>query len=126
VLIKKHPLAEAELKVKILKEFHNLLLLFLKRGVNTLNPYKPSVNYEIRIKKDTNGNELLLLFSLLYSILREELLVLKKTLKDLLDKGFIRVSNSLTRAPILFMWKLRGGLRFCCNYKAFNVIITAD
>ena len=69
MLIKKHPLAKAKLKAKIPKEFHNLLLLFLKRGVNVLNPYKPGVNYEIHIKKDANKNKLLLLFSLLYNIL---------------------------------------------------------
>jgi len=69
MLIKKHPLAKAKLKAKIPKEFHNLLLLFLKRGVNVLNPYKPNINYKIRIKKDINGNKLLLPFNLLYSIL---------------------------------------------------------
>lgn len=31
----------------------------------------------------------------------EELLVLRKTLMDLLDKGFIRASNSPATAPIL-------------------------
>jgi len=69
VLIKKHPLAKAKLKVRIFKEFYNLLPLFLKRGANTFNPYKPSVNYEICIKKDANRNKLPLLFNLLYSIL---------------------------------------------------------
>ena len=126
MLIKKHPLAEAKLKVKILKEFYNLLPLFLKWGVNILNLYKPSVNYKIRIKKDVNRNELLLLFSPLYSILREELLVLKKMLKDLLDKGFIKVSNFLAKAPVLFIWKLRGGLRFCYDYKTLNAITVTD
>jgi len=126
VLIKKHPLTKAELKARIFKEFYNLLLLFLKWGVNVLNPYKLSINYKIRIKKDINRNKLLLLFSLLYNILREELLILKKTFKDLLDKGFIKVNNSLTRALILFIWKLKGGLRFYYNYKTFNVIITTD
>jgi len=68
-----------------------------------LNLYKLSVNYKICIKKDVNKNKLLLLFSLLDNILREELLVLKKMLKDLLDKGFIKVSNSLVKALILFI-----------------------
>jgi len=90
------------------------------------NPYKPGINYEIYIKKDVNRNELLLPFSLLYSMLREELLVLKKMFKDLLDKGFIKVSNSLARALVLFMWKLGGGLRFCYDYKALNAITVTD
>ncbi|KAM4059191.1 reverse transcriptase (RNA-dependent DNA polymerase) [Hirsutella rhossiliensis] len=33
---------------------------------------------------------------------REELLVLRKTLKDLLDRGFIRASSSAAAAPVLF------------------------
>jgi len=41
---------------------------------------------------------------------REELLVLRKTLTELLDKNFIRVSQSLAAAPVLFARKLGGGL----------------
>ncbi len=41
---------------------------------------------------------------------RDELLVLQKTLIDLLDKGFIRVSNSLAAALVLFIKKPGGGL----------------
>ena len=41
---------------------------------------------------------------------RDELLVLRKMLIDLLDKGFIRVSNLLIAALILFIKKPIGGL----------------
>jgi hypothetical protein len=51
---------------------------------------------------------------------RDELLVLWKTLINLLNKGFIQVSNSLAVALILFVKKPRGGLRFCVNYKGLN------
>ena len=57
---------------------------------------------------------------------RDELLVLRKTLIDLLDKGFIRVSNSLTVAPVLFIKKLKGGLRFCIDYRGLNRVIKKD
>src|SRR6266513_6443059 len=57
---------------------------------------------------------------------RGELLVLRKTLNDLLDKGFIRVSNSPAAAPVLFARKPGGGLRFCCNYRALNKITRKD
>ena len=40
---------------------------------------------------------------------RDELLVLCKTLLDLLDKGFIRVSHSPAGAPVLFARKPGGG-----------------
>ena len=57
---------------------------------------------------------------------RDELLILQKTLTDLFDKGFIRVSNSLTAAPVLFVKKPRGGLRFCINYRGLNRVIKKD
>jgi hypothetical protein len=57
---------------------------------------------------------------------RDELLVLQKTLINLLDKGFIRVSNSLTAALVLFVKKPRGGLRFCVDYRGLNRITKKD
>ena len=47
---------------------------------------------------------------------KDELLVLKKTFIKLLNKGFIQVNNSLIIALILFIKKLREGLRFYINY----------
>ena len=57
---------------------------------------------------------------------RDELLVLRKTLTELLDKGFIRVSNSPAAASILFVRKPGGGLRFCVDYRALNRITRKD
>jgi hypothetical protein len=57
---------------------------------------------------------------------REMLLVLRKTLTELLEKGFIRVSNSPAAAPILFVKKPSGGLRFCVDYRALNAISRKD
>ena len=47
---------------------------------------------------------------------KDELLVLQKILLDYLSKGFIRVSNSLAAAPVLFAKKPGGGLRFYVDY----------
>ena len=47
--------------------------------------------------------------------------MLRKTLNKLLDKGFIRISNSLVRTPVLFA-KKEGGLRFYVNYRGLNNI----
>ena len=51
---------------------------------------------------------------------RDELLVLRKTLTDLLDKEFIRVSNSPAAALVLFVRKLGGGL--CQGLQSMHVI----
>jgi hypothetical protein len=57
---------------------------------------------------------------------REEILVLRKTLVEYLEKGFIRVSNSPAAAPVLFVRKGNGTLRFCCDYRALNKITMKD
>src|SRR6266536_2657346 len=57
---------------------------------------------------------------------RDELLVLRKTLSELLDKGFIRVSSSPAAAPILFVRKPGGGLWFCVDYRALNGLTRKD
>ena len=58
-------------------------------------------------------------------MIRDELLVLRKTLNELLDKGFIRASNFLAGAPVLFA-KKEGGLRFYLDYQGLNNIIRKD
>jgi len=57
---------------------------------------------------------------------RDELLILRKTFTDLLDKGFIRVSNSPVAAPVLFIKKPGGGLRFYIDYRGLNRVIKKD
>jgi hypothetical protein len=53
---------------------------------------------------------------------RGELLVLRKELICLLDKGWIRASSSPATSPVLFAKKPEGELRFCVNYRALNAI----
>jgi hypothetical protein len=57
---------------------------------------------------------------------RDKLLVLRKTLTELLDKGFIQVSHSPAAAPILFVRKPSRGLRFCVDYQGLNKLTKKD
>ena len=57
---------------------------------------------------------------------REELLVLRKTLYELLDAGFIRASSTEGGAPVIFVKKPGGGLRFYVDYRALNAITEKD
>ena len=51
-----------------------------------------------------------------------ELKELKKQLKDLLDKGFIRPSISSWGAPMLFVRKKDGSLYMCIDYRQLNKV----
>jgi hypothetical protein len=59
-------------------------------------------------------------------MIRDELLVLRRTLLDLLDKGFIRASSSPARSLVLFVRKPGGRLRFYVDYRALNAIMKKD
>ncbi|GAQ92139.1 putative retrotransposon protein [Klebsormidium nitens] len=56
----------------------------------------------------------------IYRLSPSELEELRRTLDDLLAKGFIRPSNSPWGAPVLFAPKKDRGLRFCIDYRRLN------
>jgi hypothetical protein len=55
-------------------------------------------------------------------MMREKLLVLHKTLTELLNKQFIQVSNSFAAVSVLFVQKSEDELQFCVNYCDLNWI----
>lgn len=54
---------------------------------------------------------------------REELLVLRKTLADLLDKGWVRACALPASLPVFFAKKLTGGLKLFFDYRGLNAIV---
>ena len=85
-----------------------------------------SINYKIVLEKTINKKDSQVPQSPLYSIFRRELLVLQKTLIELLNKNFIRASNSLAAASILFAKKSSGELRFYVDYRELNALTLKD
>jgi hypothetical protein len=57
-----------------------------------------------------------------YKMSWKELAELKIQLKDLLDKGFIRLSSSPWGSPALFVSKKDKGLRLCVDYRPLNAV----
>ena len=49
-----------------------------------------------------------------------EMTELKKQVTEFLEKGILSPSNSPYGAPVLFVQKPNGGLRFCLDYRALN------
>lgn len=123
--LKKKPPADPTKTVPtdILTEFPDL---FDTNEAMKLPPHRPGIDHEVNLVRDSSGNEAPLPWGPLYNMSREELLVLRKTLNEYLDLGFIRASSSAAAAPVLFVKKPNGGLRFCCDYRALNAITKRD
>ena len=98
---------------------------FLRTEADKLAPHRPGIDHTIPlIQKDGKDPEVP--WGPLYGMSREELLALRKELTSLLDRGFIRVSRSSAAAPVLFVKKPGGGLRFCVDYRGLNAISEKD
>ena len=80
-----------------------------------LPPHAPH-NHAIEINNDQ------FLFGPIYSLSAVELDVLKKYIKDNLEKGFIVLFMSSAGTLILFTKKKDGGLWLCMNYQSLNAL----
>lgn len=108
------------------QHYHEFIEVFEPANATKIPPSRPGIDHEILLEKDANGHEKAVPWGPLYSMSREELLVLRKTLTELLDKNFIRVSKSPAGAQVPFAKKLGGGLRFCVDYRGLNAITRKD
>jgi hypothetical protein len=113
-------------KEKLPKEHHRYLKLFSRMLADQLPAHRPGIDHKIPLEKTSDGKEPNLPWGPLYGMSRGELLVLRKTLTELLDKNFIRASSSPAGAPVLFAKKPGGGLRFCVDYRALNALTQKD
>ena len=120
------PKKRTDPRQKLPQHYHEFLPLFDHSAADQLPPLRPGVDHEIPLEKDESGQEKPLPWGPLYGMSREELIVLRKTLTELLDKNFIRASSSSASAPVLFVRKPGGGLRFCVDYRGLNAITSKD
>lgn len=111
---------------KLPRHFQEFLDVFSHKKAEQLPPLRGSGTDHAIELEPVDGKQPTVPWGPLYSMSRDELLVLRKTLTELLDKGFIRVSNSPAAAPVLFVKKPGGGLRFCVDYRGLNQITKKD
>ena len=113
-------------KEKLPKEYHPWLDVFDQTAAERLPPHWKSQDHAIQLEPKADGSVPEVPWGPLYTMSQNELLVLCNTLNGLLDKGFICVSQSSAAAPVLFVKKPGGGLRFCVDYCGLNKITRKD
>lgn len=113
-------------KSKVPRHYWDHLQVFEENDNGKPPPHREGVDIEINLEKGPDGQEKKPPWGPLYSMSRDELLVLRKTLLEHLDKGYIRASQSPAAAPVLFAKKPGGGLRFCVDYRGLNAITVKD
>ena len=97
---------------------------FNRQNAKTLPPHRKGIDHEINFVEGKANDDVPAMP--LYQISKDQLLVLRKTLTELLDNDFIRVSNSPAAALVIFVKKPGGGLRFCVDYRRLNEISRKD
>ena len=94
--------------------------VFSKRASDELPPSR-LYDHKISLEKEHD-----LGFSPLYKMTTAELETVKKYLVNNLEKGFIAPSQAPFAAPILFVKKANGSLRFCIDFRKLNQITRKD
>jgi hypothetical protein len=126
-LDRRNPVSNSEkVRKKLPKELKGLERCFDNDEGTAIPPHRPGRNHAIPLEKNEQGKERDVPWRPLYGMSREELLILRKTLTDLLDKGWIRISNLAAKAPVLFVKKPGERFRFCVDYRASNAIISQN
>ena len=97
-------------------QYHEYLDVFDRNKANSLPPHR-AWDHAIEIQPGKTPPS-----SRPYSMNKFELKALRDYLDKELAKGFIRVSRSPAAAPVLFVKKPNGDLRFCIDYRGLNSI----
>jgi hypothetical protein len=85
---RKQKKTEEEIQEEIPDEIGEQADAFLNNDNGAVAPHQGNYNHTIELVKDNKGKEVQVPWGPLYSMSREELLVLRKTLTDYLDKGW--------------------------------------
>ncbi len=113
---------KTDLRTILFDHYHEFLNVFDHTMTEKLSSLREEdTDHQIELK-EVNEKESKVLWGPLYNMVREKLLVLHKTLTELLNKQFIQVSNSFAAVSVLFVWKSEGELWFCVNYCDLNWI----
>jgi hypothetical protein len=99
-------------------EYHDFLDVFFKEKVDILSSHRKH-DHRIKLEKNHESDHE---YASLYNLSEDELLLMKKYLKEHLNKNFIESSIASYASSILFAKKSDDELRFCVNYRKLNAI----
>lgn len=111
---------EQWLKRVVPKQYQEYHEAFSKEASNMVPPNQP---WDHKIETD---GEQTLGYCPLWRQSPQELRATKQYIVENLDKGFIEASYSPFAAPVLFVHKPDGSLRFCVDYRKLNAITKKD
>ena len=109
----KKKIDSATILLSNLQKFQNVFFQLL---VNNLSKHRFYDHVISLLEKKTSG------FEVLYEMFRNELFCCRKYLDDMLKKSFIRFNHFSAASPVLFVKKSKDELRFCVDYRNFNVM----
>ncbi len=113
---------KTDLRTILSDHYHEFLNVFDHTMTEKLPPLRgEDTDHQIELK-EMNEKESKVFWGPLYNMTKEKLLVLCKTLTELLNKQFIWVSNSFAAVSVLFIQKSEDELQFCVNYCDLNWI----
>ncbi len=101
---------KTDLRTILFDYYHKFLNVFNHTMTEKLSFLrKEDINHQIELK-EMNEKELKVLWDSLYNMMKEKLLMLCKTLTELLNKQFIWVSNLFAAVSVLFIQKSKNKL----------------
>ena len=105
---------------EVLKQLPDWLIdrlpVFTMSKAQSIPPHRPGVDHEIVLEEGQFPAQRM------YGLARDEGLVVKSYLEDMLARKEIRPSTSRFASPVLVVKKPGGGLRVCVDYRQLNAV----
>ena len=115
--IAKKSIIKKKLRTRMLECFHRYINRWNSINVNKLFSHR-KWNHFIKLKSEFSS-----LVKKIYELSREQILIMKKYIDDMLEKEFIRSNNFEYVVSIFIVKKLEKKLRVCVDYRTLNVLI---
>ena len=112
--------AKTDPKSIVPQEYYDLLNIFSKKDSDTLPPHR-KYDHKILLEEEQKPGH-----APLSKISLKELDAIKWYLDSHLAKEFIQTSSASYSLSVLFVKKLRRGIRFCVDYRRLNAITKKD